>query len=110
MFFQTVGFVVLLFVVTASSGLITLRFVKRHEVPRFTMYLGALVPGLVTLGACLVFELEMEWFFLATGAVNVLLGVASAGVLLYATRLTGLQPRVTPIDLSSKSSDFDSTF
>lgn len=107
MFFQASGFFALLFVVSVTSTLLTLRFVKRHEVPRLTMQLGLLPTGLVSLAIVVFFEFELEWVFMLSGVAGTAAGLVGLGALLWATRLNGLQPRVTPIDLSPKPSRSD---
>lgn len=89
------------------SSMLTARFVRRYELPRLTMGLAWLAPGLGMLTAGLLLDLWLRWFLVLAGALGTVTGLVGVGALLWSTRLTGLQPRVTPIDLSSNSSHFD---
>lgn len=105
--FQSFGLMSLLWVVSVVSVLFMMRFVKRHEVPRLTLQLSMLAPGLISLAAALLLDLETRWWFLVVGVGGMAVGLVGLGALLWATRLTGLQPRSTPLDVSPTRSGGD---
>ena len=64
---------------------------------------------MLTAGLFLDGQLDvlLVMFLQSAGAIGTVMGFIGLATLLWSTRLTGLQPRVTPIDLSSDSSHFD---
>jgi len=98
------------FVVSSISHVVVTRTVQRYEVPRLTLQLTMLAPGLFALGSAFFFEFGLKPLVLLTGGALTFMGVIGLAALLWSTRLSGLQPRVTPIDLSSESRDTDSIF